>query len=110
VLGELTIGGLVGAFAPTSQDQDAMVRASRWTNAAATGWGGDRYELWTKGKTAVVLLLTKWDTPGDATEFEAALHATSPKLDARRSGTTVGIVAGAPADKREPLLDRLTAR
>lgn len=110
VLGELTIGGLVGAIAPTAQDTEAMVRASRWTNPAATGWGGDRYELWTKGKTAVVLLLTRWDTPGDATEFEAALHATSPKLDARRSGAVVGIVAGAPADKREPLLDRLTAR
>ena len=110
VLGELTLGGLVGALAPTAQDQEAMVRASRWTNAAATGWGGDRYELWTKGKAAVVLLLTQWDTPSDATEFEAALHATSPKLNARRSGATVGIVAGASADKLAPLLDRLTAR
>jgi hypothetical protein len=110
VLGELTLGGLVGALAPTAQDQEAMVRASRWTNAAATGWGGDRYELWTKGKAAVVLLLTTWDTPNDATEFEAALHAISPKLDARRSGAMVGIVAGAPADKLAPLLDRLIAR
>ena len=85
VLGELTIGGLVGAAAPKSQDQAAMTSAAGWTNAAASGWGGDRFELWTsKGPGAVVLLQTRWDTPTDAEEFERAVAAASPKLRARR--------------------------
>ena len=110
VLGELTIGGLVGATAPSSRDEKAMTSAAPWTVTAAAGWGGDRFELWKKGEDAVALLLTRWDTQGDATEFETALRTSSPALHARRSGTTVAVVAGAPADKREPLLDRLVAR
>ena len=110
VLGELTIGGLVGASAPSSRDEKAMTSAALWTVGAAAGWGGDRFELWKKGDEAIVLLLTRWDTPGDATEFETALRASSPALHARRSGTTVAVVAGAAADKLEPLLDRLVAR
>jgi hypothetical protein len=110
VLGELTIGGLVSATAPSSRDEKAMTSAAPWTVTAAAGWGGDRFELWKKGEDAVALLLTRWDTQGDATEFETALRTSSPALHARRSGTTVAVVAGAPADKREPLLDRLVAR
>ena len=108
VLGELTIGGLVGVAAPTSEDQGAMASATTWTNAAASGWGGDRFDLWTsKAGGAVVLLMTRWDTPADAEEFEKALAASSPSLTRRRAGAVVGIVAGAPADKRGALLDLL---
>jgi len=110
VLGELTIAALVGVAAPKSRDQGAMASAAPWTSAAAAGWGGDRFELWTKGGQAVVLLLTRWDTPADASEFETGLHASSPSLRARRAGTTVGVVAGGPAEKVEPLLDRLVSR
>ena len=108
VLGELTIGGLVGAAAPKSQDQAAMASAAGWTNAAASVWGGDRFELWTsKGPGAVVLLQTRWDTPSDAEEFERALASASPSLRARRAGSAVGIVAGTPPEKLGPLLDLL---
>ena len=108
VLGELTIGGLVGVAAPKSQDQVAMASAAAWTNAAASGWGGDRFDLWTsKGSGAVVLLQTRWDTPADAEEFEKALAASSPSLKARRAGSTVGIVAGTLPEKLGPLLDLL---
>ncbi|HVQ35309.1 MAG TPA: hypothetical protein VMT33_04810 [Candidatus Bathyarchaeia archaeon] len=110
VLGELTIGGLVGAEAPRSRDERAMVSAALWTDKAAAGWGGDRFELWTKGDEAAVVLLTRWDTPADAIEFATALRASAPNLGARRAGATVAVVAGAPADKLEPLLDRLAAR
>jgi hypothetical protein len=107
VLGELTIGGLVGVSAPSSQDQAAMASATAWTNAAASGWGGDRFDLWTSKDGAVVLLVTRWDTPADAVEFERALKDASPSLKSRRAGSTVGVVAGTPAGKLGPLLDLL---
>jgi hypothetical protein len=107
VLGELTIGSLVGAQAPKSHDQRAMSTALPWIHPAAAGWGGDRFELWTKGDAGVVLLQTRWDTPADAVEFEQALRARAPSLRARRSGTTVGVVAGSPEEKLGPALDRL---
>lgn len=105
VLGELILGSLVGAKTPEASD----LAASRfsWTNAAASGWGGDRFELWTKGDEAVVLLASVWDTEGDAVEFETAVPRAGEALAIRRSGTRVGIVAGAPSDVRDALLDLL---
>ena len=109
ILGELTIGGLVGVDAPGPGDLSAP--ASAWTNAAATGWGGDRYELWTRGKSAVALLATEWDTEGDAMEFERALRHDRPDFWIKRSGTRVVVVAGAPAaEVHEALLDLLVKR
>lgn len=106
ILGELTIGGLVGVVAPEAGDLGAP--ASAWTNAAATGWGGDRYELWTKGKSAIALLATVWDTENDAVEFERALPHDRASFWAKRSGAKVGIVSGAPAaEMHEALLDLL---
>jgi hypothetical protein len=51
--------------------------------AAAAGWGGDRYELWQRGpcasppcrETDVLVMRWRWDTAGDAREFETALRA-----------------------------------
>jgi len=102
VLGELTLGSLVGARTP-----DPAEFASGdfpWTNAAASGWGGDRYELWTKGDAAVVLLATVWDTATDAEEFTAALPRDRPTFASRRAGSRVGIVAGVSGARREALL------
>jgi hypothetical protein len=105
ILGELTLGSLVGAKTP-----DAAELASGqtvWTNAAASGWGGDRFELWTHGDAAVVLLVTVWDTAKDAEEFEAALPREREGFAFRRAGTTVGIVAGGSVDRRDALLTLL---
>ncbi len=107
ILGELTLGSLVGATTP-----DAAGLASghtAWTNAAASGWGGDRFEVWTHDDAAVVLLETLWDTPKDAAEFEAALPRGRDSFAFRRAGMRVGIVAGGPADRREALLALLVA-
>ena len=49
-------------------------------DAAAAGWGGDRYELWQRGACAappcrdddVLVMKWRWDTREDAREFEAA--------------------------------------
>jgi hypothetical protein len=102
VLGELTLGSLVGAATPEAADLASGRFA--WTNEAASGWGGDRYELWTRDGAAVVLVATVWDSAKDAEEFAAALPSPGSGLAFRREGTRVGIVAGAAGDRREALL------
>jgi hypothetical protein len=101
-LGELILGSLVGA--PTPKASDLGSGQLVWTNAAASGWGGDRYELWTRGDTAIVLLATVWDTPKDAVEFAEALPTDRPDLAFRCSGSKVGIVAGPAGASRDALL------
>jgi len=105
VLGELTLGGLVGVAAP---DTEALASGGgAWTNAAASGWGGDRFELWTRGTDAVVLLLTVWDTAADATEFANALPRGRADFAVRKLGAKVGIVAGSAGESRDALLSLL---
>ncbi len=65
---------------------------------AAAGWGGGRYELWTNAAAAkgcsdpcrradALVLRWRWDTPGDAREFDAALPLYLVKgLSARAAG------------------------
>lgn len=105
VLGELTLGGLVGARTPEAADLASG--AVPWTNAAASGWGGDRYELWTKGDAAVVLVATVWDSATDAVEFSEALPRDRSTFAFRRAGVKVGIVAGASGEKCQALLGLL---
>ena len=105
VLGELTLGSLVGAATPVASDL-ASGRIP-WTNAAASGWGGDRFELWTNGDASVVLLATVWDTAKDAAEFAAALPRDRAEFASRRAGANVGIVAGPVGDRRDALLTLL---
>ena len=106
VLGELTLGSLVGA--PTPAEMLQAADGSAWTNAAAAGWGGDRFEVWTKGAEAIVLVATFWDRADDAVEFDAALGRHRRELAKRCSGARVGIVAGMPAgETRDALLGLL---
>ena len=102
VLGELTLGSLVGAATPAVSE--LATGSVAWTNAAASGWGGDRFELWTKGDASVVLLATVWDTAKDAAEFASALPAARAGFAFKRSATKVGIVAGLAGDQRDALL------
>jgi hypothetical protein len=105
VLGELTLGCLVGA--PTPEAAELASGRGNWTNAAASGWGGDRFELWTNGDAAVVLVATVWDTAKDAAEFAAALPRGRPGFAFMLAGPKVGIVAGSAGNRREALLAML---
>ena len=80
------------------------VGSSGWTNAAATGWGGDHWELWKRGEERAVLLGTVWDNAKEAQEFEAALGA-GPTFAFRRKGRAIAIVAGIPGENADPILD-----
>lgn len=65
-------------------------------DAAAAGWGGDRYELWQRAPCAfasapcrgsdVLVMRWRWDTLRDAREFETALRAAPV---ARADGASV---------------------
>lgn len=106
-LGELTLGALVGA--PTPGDAGSPA-AGDWSNAASRGWDGDRWELWVRGDSAVVLLGTLWDSPRDAREFAEALPRRAGLRRLVR-GDAVALVAGdaGPATRRvlRRMLDRL---
>jgi len=91
-LGELLLGPLVGAPTPRTWAPSALA-AREWTNEAASGWGGDRWQLWTRGSDAVVVLATVWDTQSDAREFADALPRRDD-LRWKRSGGVVALVAG----------------
>jgi hypothetical protein len=43
---------------------------------ASAGWGGSRYELYQSEDQAVIAIDTRWDTAGDAAEFEEAVRET----------------------------------
>ena len=108
VLGELGLGPLVGAPTPSDLGDVRSQDGARWTNDAAAGWGGDRWELWQRGNSTVVLLLTVWDTEADAGEFLAGLRAHT-RFSARRERDRVAVVAGAKHKRAQQALARLLA-
>lgn len=89
VLTEDTLGELMLALVTTPVDRrsapDASnpmaVMALQYTNAAATGWGGDRVILLGRGDARLLRLVTVWDTDEDAAEFEREAKAVFATLD-----------------------------
>ena len=104
VLGEINVAVLVGAGTPDPADPGGA-HGSAWTNQAAAGWGGDHYELWTRGKKSVVLLSTTWDSERDAVQFVDALDKGSLAASLI-AGRNVALVYGhAPRKKLDRLLE-----
>jgi hypothetical protein len=71
---------------------------------AASGWGGDRYELWRSGADRALIMRWRWDTARDVAEFEERLREMDLGAVARRGGLVTLVVAP------EPLAERLAAR
>jgi hypothetical protein len=71
---------------------------------AASGWGGDRYELWRSGADRALIMRWRWDTARDVAEFEERLREMDLGAVARRGGLVTLVVAPAP------LAERLAAR
>ncbi len=61
-------------------------------DAAAAGWGGDRFWVWERGGRVVTLVATTWDDETEARDFVAAYEAS---LAARFPKGTVGASGGA---------------
>ncbi len=95
--GSGTLGEMVLAVLTGTDTLDVLSAGatdpSHWTNAAATGWGGDAYQHYVNGARHLTLVATRWDTPGDAAEFEAAL-AARPALRLLRRNDMVVVLAG----------------
>jgi hypothetical protein len=106
VLGEISLGALVGAPTPLPLGAPAKAARSSWTNAAAAGWGGDRFEVWSREGVRVLLLLTVWDSAADAREFFAALPSRQDWL-VRLAGDRVALVAGPAGKPGSRVLSRL---
>jgi hypothetical protein len=98
VLGEINLAVMVGAKTPSPEDPEALMGLS-WTNSAARGWGGDRYQLWRNGDRSLLLLSTVWDTERDADQFVAAM-AGSEKMQLIQKGDRVAMVFGDCPRKR----------
>lgn len=87
-----TVGEMLAAIlttpAATAPNIMAMQMSDSWTNAAAKGWGGDRFYLVSAGPTADAagkalkdprgLWITLWDTTADRDEFVAAYEQAAP--------------------------------
>jgi hypothetical protein len=85
-----TVGEMLCAILTTPKDTKpnmlTLALASGWTNAAATGWGGDRFYLLTNtngGKPVADTFgggvwITLWDTEKDRDEFVEALQTVAP--------------------------------
>jgi hypothetical protein len=105
-MGELTLGSLVGA--PTPGTREFAQTGEAWTNEAASGWGGDAWQLWASADSSVVLLGTRWDSDEDAVQFADALPGDAG-LVWRRSADALAIVAGDAGERTELLLERMLA-
>jgi hypothetical protein len=90
-LGEMGLAVMagLGGVDPGSAEAADM---DNWTNEAAAGWDGDRYQLYTSGPQAVSVLLSRWDTEADAVQFEKAVAGRGRHL--ARRGSSVAVVAG----------------
>jgi hypothetical protein len=105
-LGELTLGLLTGVDPgdPTAPDR----ALERWTNAAASGWGGDRWHLYRDGERTVVVAATVWDSERDAREFEAALKPPAG-VTKKRKGDAVVLIATEAGLQRKHVFERVFA-
>jgi len=79
-----------------------------WTNEAASGWGGDRWQLYRRGDDTVTVLATVWDTEKDAREFRKALPRPLRRTSLMERDAVV-LVAGEPG-KRAGALAREALR
>ncbi len=108
VLGELVLAVMTGATKIGDPNELMMQGGEVWTNEAAKGWGGDRWELWSHKDAQVTLVKTVWDSEVDAIEFSEALDGSG--LAVRLSGRVVAIAGGdlaAPGKKLESALGKM---
>ncbi len=88
LLHQSTLGELHAAMVTTPYDERGGLDVSfggvlglRFTNTAATGWGGDRYALLGAGDGRLLIWATRWDSVQDADEFAAALSDVSDGIN-----------------------------
>lgn len=73
-LGELALAVMTDESEPVDFENQMAIALMKYTNEAATGWGGDRVVLVGKGDARVLCFASAWDSAEDAREFEEALE------------------------------------
>ena len=84
-LGELLIGIVTTPRElrdETDFENPMALLGVKFTNAVASGWGGDRIVLAGKDAARVLCWVSAWDSPRDAGEFFGALQQQLPALEA----------------------------
>jgi hypothetical protein len=120
-----TLGELLTAILTDPRDRPRdltkLQSVGAWTNAGATGWGGDRFYLMANRSGSEALRsmqglqgvwVTAWDSPKDRDEFLAALERGSPPPNSTSAavGRQVAVVFVAIDEaERASLLSRLSA-
>jgi hypothetical protein len=118
-LGEMLVAILTEPRNST-RDLTKLQSTAAWTNAGASGWGGDRFYLLARGRTAAeaghslkglqAVWVTAWDTPEDRDEFLEALDQGPgiPNSAALPVAARVAVVfVGMDAAERASLMRRL---
>ena len=82
------------------------------SDAAAAGWGGDRFRVWDVGGKSLLAWRSAWDSPADLQEFRQALSARlgwsgKPPITLEEAGSVVGISRERMRQLQKRTLDRL---
>jgi len=100
-LGELMLALLAGARSINLASPKAQ-QAATWTLPAVTGGAGDTFHHYTRGEQSVTVLLTLWDDPAEALEFQNALRE-GPRLGSYRFASAVLVVGGDAIERWDTL-------
>jgi hypothetical protein len=111
VVHEDTLGELVLALFTTPPDQRHGLAASalgiaqtRFTNAAADGWDGDRVVLVRADEAQFVRLATRWEDEEEAREFADAVRSVGLELalefEVEHRGLFVTVTSATGVDER----------
>ncbi len=98
-IGELGLTMLTGSHVET--DSFFALLPTRWATPGASGIAGDLYQHYVNGDRRVTVLLTRWESPRDADEFERTLRGRNKTLF--RFGINILVLVGDLGDKSDAL-------
>jgi hypothetical protein len=79
-------------------------------DAAAAGWGGDRFAVYEKGGGRLIVWITEWDAEADAMEFRSALQAVPGwRVEAAGPTRVLAVHGSLPDETWEKVRARLAA-
>jgi hypothetical protein len=75
------------------------LKSREQADAAAAGWGGDRFAVYEKGGGRLIVWISEWDAEADAGEFRSALQAATGWRAEAAGPTRVLAVRGSLPDE-----------
>jgi hypothetical protein len=99
-IGELGLAVLTGSR--INFNSSDIFKPTKWTNGAAAGTVGDRFQLYVNGDQKVTVLVTGWESVSEADEFERVMRPRTGKR-AYIYGANYVLITGNFGDKSEAL-------